>query len=168
VRFGLATVITPLPIVALVAALILVACGGDDNVGASFGASGNVGGEDLVACEVLGADEVGDVLGAVVVAETLSTPSGGLDPVGCTYTSDSGDLRILASVRFGEKFYGGIDSPARKDPVAIDGLGDDAFIDDGAVRFLSGEWTGSVASIAGGVSDSDLEAVARLLESKLP
>ncbi len=152
---------------AIVLLVMLSACGGDDD--ASSGGSSNDSGDDgVVTCDVLSADEVGDVLGATVVAETMDTPSGELDPVGCTYTSDSGDLRILASVRFGEKFYGGIDSPARKDPVAIGGLGDDAFVDDGMVTFLSGDWTGSVASIAGGVPDADLEAVARLLESKLP
>ncbi len=154
-------------VLVIVAMLALASCDGDDD-STSSGSSDDAGGEDLVACEVLSAEDVGEVLGATVVAEATGTPSGDVDPVGCTYTSDAGDVRILASVRLGEKFYGGIDSPARQDPVAIDGLGDDAFADNGMVTFLSGEWTGSVASIAGDVPDADLEAVARLLESKLP
>ncbi|MGK2949548.1 MAG: hypothetical protein ACSLFP_13310 [Acidimicrobiales bacterium] len=144
--------------------LVVVACGGGDDGGALLGDADN----DLVACEVLSAAEVGGVVGTAMGAETMETPSGELDPVGCRYSNESGDLIVLATVRLGEKYYGGMDSPARQDPVAISDLGDDAFVDNGSVGFLSGEWTGLVASIAGGVSDADLEAVARILESQLP
>ncbi|WP_436794564.1 hypothetical protein [Actinospongicola halichondriae] len=154
-------------VLAMGAVLVLAACGGGDD-DASSGSSGDGDSAAVVTCEVLTADVVGDALGTDVIAETMTTPSGGTDPVGCSYTSDSGDLRVLATARFGEKYYGGIDSPARTDPVAIDGLGDEAFADDGMVTFLSGEWTGSVSSSAGNVPDDDLEAVARALESKLP
>lgn len=132
------------------------------------GAPGGAGGGDIVACDVLSVDDVSELLEVEVVAETSDNPNGSLDPTGCVYAGETGFPRILVSVHFGKKYYGGIDGLSRQDPVAIEGLGDDAYIDNGAVRFLSGEWACSVSRIGGDVSDEDLKVIALLLESKLP
>ncbi len=156
-----------LGLVALVGGLALTGCGGGES-GSSGSGGDSSGGEDVAACDIVSNEDVSSAFDdELFVGETFDGPRGP-DPTGCTFTNDSGDRTILVQTYFGKKYYGGIDSPARQDPVAIDDLGDDAFADNGSVVFLSGEWTGSVSSIAGQIPDADLEAIARVLEANLP
>lgn len=154
----------------LLIVVVGVGCGGggtETDAGDGTATDNPASGEDLVACDLMAATEVEQWIGGPVVAAAMDSPSGPSDQ-GCSYSNDADGKTVLLTVYFGEKYYAGVDSAAAIDPVVIEGLGDDAYLDNSAVRYLSGAWAVGVSSIAGGIDDATLEEIARAIEPRLP
>ena len=153
---------TVLPTLALV--VVFIACGdggGDEDV---LG----LGDRNLDRCSLISAAEAELWLG-VPVSEPA--PAEGIDGepdhVTCRYDNEEDSNIILIQVYDGEIFFAKEGSDSRTGET-IEGLGEDAWIGDGSVRFLQNQWSASVARIAGQLPDEDLLEIAELMSSRLP
>jgi hypothetical protein len=151
-----------LRIVLLVAVLFASACAGDGESSLAGGDEG--GGDDVIACDLVSAEQAEMIMGEPVTVTTFEGPSGE-DPVGCDYETASGAI-VLTQVRSGTQYQADVaDYP---DAVLVDDLGDEAFFTgDSAIRVAKGKWDFSASSIAGGVSDAILEEFVRVMDGQL-
>jgi hypothetical protein len=113
------------------------------------------------------AAEVETWLGAGAVSGMAEGPTGPY-PEGCTYKSADGSAQILLGVYDGEKYFAGPDHELYTDSVIVPGLGEIGFTANSAAHFLQNNWTVAVSSIAGGIPDEDLVAMAQLVSANLP
>lgn len=149
---------------AMFGAVLLLAtvagCGGSNDATSS----GN-GDRELDRCSLITADEAGQWIGAPVTAAPAEGIDGNPDPVTCLYEGST--AKVLVQVYDGEVYFAEPGSPSRVGE-DVEGLGEDAFIGDGSVRFLQNGWSASVGQISGPVDDDSLLAMARLMSSRLP
>lgn len=144
--------------------LVLGGCGN----GGTGGDTGGPGERSLDRCSLMTAGEAEQWLGAGV-----STPSpaedidGEPDPVTCLYENSAERNTLLIQVYDGAVYFAEVGSPARTGET-LEGLGEDAWSGDGAVRFLQNDWSVSVARITGRIPDEALVEIAQVLSSRLP
>lgn len=131
--------------------------GGDETLG--------IGGTDLDRCSLISVDEAGQWIGDPVTAAPAEGIDGKPDLVTCLYGGSS--ARVLVQVYEGEEYFAGPDSSARVGQ-DVDGLGEDAFMDSGSVKFLQDGWAASVSQISGLVDTDSLLEMAHLMSSRLP
>jgi hypothetical protein len=110
-------------------------------------------------------DEAAQWIGGPVTAAPAEGIDGNPDPVTCMYEGSS--AKVLVQVYDGEVYFAEPGSASRVG-VDVEGLGEDAFIGDGSVRFLQNGWSASVGQISGLVDDDSLLAMAHLMSSRLP
>ena len=146
----------------LAVALAVSACGGgggDDVLG--------LGDRNLDRCFLISAGEAEQWLGGTVSV----APSGGIDgepdPVTCLYQKIDAFTSFLIQVYDGEVYFAEEGSASRTGET-IDGLGEDAWVGDGTVKFLQNDWSASVSRISGTIPDEDILEIARLMSSRLP
>lgn len=138
--------------------VVLAGCGGDgDTLG--------IGDTDLDRCSLITTDEAGQWIGAPVTAAPAEGIDGNPDPVTCLY--EGADATVLVQVYEGEEYFAGPDSASRVGE-DVDGLGEDAFMDNDSVKFLQDGWAASVAQISGLVDTESLLEMAHLMSSRLP
>lgn len=150
----------------IVFALVVAACssgsggGGDDVLG--------LGDRNLDRCSLISGAEAEQWLGTPVVEPA---PSDGIDGepdlVTCFYENQDNRASFFIQVYDGEVFFAEKGSASRAGET-IDDLGEDAFIYNGAVRFLQNDWAASVARISGLMPDEDILEIARIMSSRLP
>jgi hypothetical protein len=148
-------------IVILGAALILLglaACGGGD---------GGDGARDLAACDVMTAAEAEQWLGSPVEEPTQLELPGGPDEATCNYENLETGQKILVQVNDGRRYFAEEGSGARGGPT-VDGLGEDAWADEGTVAFTQNDWSVHVSNIVGGVTNATLMEIARFISTQLP
>ncbi|MGB8362233.1 MAG: hypothetical protein WCE80_12625 [Acidimicrobiia bacterium] len=148
---------------ALFGAMLLLAsvagCGGsDDN---TLG----IGDTDLDRCSLITVDEAGQWLGAPVTAAPAEGIDGNPDPVTCLY--EGSNAMVLVQVYEGEEFFAEPGSSSRVGE-DVEGLGEDAFMDNDSVKFLQDGWAASVSQISGLVATDSLLGMAHLMSSRLP
>jgi hypothetical protein len=144
------------------AVLLLVAAAGCG--GGSDETSSN-GDRALDRCSLVTPDEAAQWIGAPVTAAPAEGIDGNPDPVTCMYEGSS--AKVLVQVYDGEVYFAEPGSASRVG-VDVEGLGEDAFIGDGSVRFLQNGWSASLGQISGLVDDDSLLAMAHLMSSRLP
>ncbi len=144
------------------AVLLLVSTAGCG--GGSDDTSSN-GDRALDRCSLVTPDEAAQWIGAPVTAAPAEGIDGNPDPVTCMYEGSS--AMVLVQVYDGEIYFAEPGSPSRVGE-DVEGLGEDAFIGDGSVRFLQNGWSASVGQISGLVDDDSLLAMAHLMSSRLP
>jgi hypothetical protein len=144
----------------LVMALAVISCGGGNGT-----ASGD---RSLDRCSLITATEAEQWIGGSVEEPV---PADGIDgkpdPVTCEYRSDDAGTHVLVQVYDGDIYFAKPGSSSRIGET-LDGLGEDAFVGDGSVRFLQNGWAVSVARIIGQVPDENLIEMARLISTRLP
>jgi len=150
----------------LVLALVVSACGDGD--GGGGGDVLGLGDRNLDRCSLITTAEAEQWLGAPVAEpEPAEGFDGEPDPVTCLYENEDDRMVILIQVYDGEVFFAEKGSASRIGET-IDGLGEDAFMGDGSVKFLQNDWSASVARISGLIPDEDLLEMAKLMSSRLP
>lgn len=77
-------------------------------------------------------------------------------------------MQVLVQVYDGEKYFAQPDNEIFTDSVIVPNLGEVGFTAGSAAHFLQNDWAVSVSSIAGGVPDADLVAMAQLISTNLP
>ena len=137
---------------------MLGACGGDEG-------SSVAEGRELDRCSLVTVEEAEDWLGAPVEAAPSEDLDGSPDLVTCFYQGATGS--ILLQVRDGAVYFAEPGSPARLEQDVTD-LGEDAHMDNDAVRFLQNDWSVSVGQISGVPDPAELLEMARLVSSRLP
>ena len=151
--------------------LLIAACGGDSGGNGGSGGTAAPGGQSgdrtVDVCSLVSTAEAEVWLGPGVVSGMAEGPSGPY-PEGCTYKSADGSAQILLGVYDGEKYFAGPDHQVYTDSVIVTGLGEIGFTANRAAHFLQNDWAVSVSSIAGGVPDPDLVAMAQVVSANLP
>jgi hypothetical protein len=144
---------------AVLLVLAVVGCGGsnDDTLG--------MGDTDLDRCSLITPDEAAQWIGAPVTAAPSDGIDGKPDPVTCMY--EGSNAKVLVQVYEGEEFFAKPGSSSRVGE-DVDGLGEDAFMDNDSVRFLQDGFAASVAQISGPVSGDSLLEMAHLMSSRIP
>lgn len=147
----------------LTLALIVAACGdgdgGDDVLG--------LGERGLDRCSLISESEAANWLGGPVAVAPAEGFDGEPDPVTCLYKSEEPRASFLIQVYDGDVFFAEVGSGARTGET-IDGLGEDAWQDQGKVGFLQNNWSASVSQISGLIADEDILEMAELMSSRLP
>jgi hypothetical protein len=147
-------------------------CGDDGDLGdkaSSDDGSRTDSGQSVDVCSLVTADEAEVWLGGPVIEPVpMEGPSGRTDEATCTYRSDVAETQILLQVYDGPEYHGDADSPTRAGAEKLDAPGDDAFFQNGSVRFLVGDWSVSVGSIQGNIPEADLVAMGEVVEENLP
>lgn len=147
---------------ALAVALVVSACGGgggDDVLG--------LGDRDLDRCSLVSAGEAEQWLGGAVLVAPSDGIDGEPDPITCLYQKVDAFTSFLIQVYDGEIFFAEEGSASRTGET-IDGLGEDAWVGDGKVKFLQNDWSASVSRISGTIPDEDILEIAQLMSSRLP
>jgi hypothetical protein len=146
-------------IVASLFVLFVVAgCGGDDD---TLG----IGETDLDRCSLMTNDEAAQFIGAPVTSAPADGIDGNPDPVTCLY--EGADAKVLVQAYEGEEYFAEPGSASRIGE-DVDGLGEDAFMDNDSVKFLQDGWAASVAQIIGLVDSDSLLEMAHIVSSRLP
>lgn len=137
-------------------------------VAGACGASSTRDGERFVeACTLISQSEAERWLAGPAITPEPSEARD--DPETCRYRSDEAERQFLLQVRDGERFFSAAEGGGRPaTAVVIDGLGDDAYIDDGFLSLLSGTWTVSVSRTQGPITDDELAEIAALVLNRLP
>jgi hypothetical protein len=127
-----------------------------------------LGDRGLDRCSPISAAEAEQWLGAPL-AEPAPTEGidGGPDPVTCFYEKADDGASLLVQVYDGAVFFAEEGSAARTGET-IDGLGEDAWMGDGSVKFLQNDWSVSVSRIVGPIPDEGILELAKLVASRLP
>ena len=152
---------------ALALAMVVSACEGGVEVGNGDDNVLGLGDRGLDRCSLITEAEAEEWLGGPAVA----APSEGFDDepdlVTCLYKSEDPRASFLVQVYDGEVFFAEVGSAARLGET-IDGLAEDAFQDQGSVKFFQNDWSASVSLISGLIPDEDILEMAELMSSRLP
>jgi hypothetical protein len=148
----------------LVLMLLIAACGGAD-VADNDDGGGSGGDRDFDRCSIMSAEEAAQWLGSPVVVGPSDVPVGAENT--CRYRNDAAEMQVLIQIYDGEKYWA-FPGSATRGPTDIADLGEDAHADGDSVSFLKNEFAASVSRIQGDIPAEDLEAIARLLEPRLP
>lgn len=151
--------------------LSVSACGGDSGPdGGNDGTqpSASSGDRTLDVCGLVSTSEAEAWLGGPGVEAGLAEGPTGPYPEGCTYKNADESAQILLQVYDGEKYFGGPDHELYPDSVIVPNLGEVGFTAGSSAHFLQNDWSVSVSSIAGGIPDEDLVAMAQLVSANLP
>ena len=146
----------------LAIAMMVSACGGgggDDVLG--------LGDRNLDRCSLISAGEAEQWLGGIVSVAPSDGIDGEPDPITCLYQKVDAFTSFLIQVYDGEVFFAEEGSASRTGET-IDGLGEDAWVGDGKVKFLQNDWSASVSRISGTIPDEDILEMAQLMSSRLP
>ena len=146
----------------LAIAMMVSACGGgggDDVLG--------LGDRNLDRCSLISAGEAEQWLGGTVSVAPSDGIDGEPDPITCLYQKVDAFTSFLIQVYDGEVFFAEEGSASRTGET-IDGLGEDAWVGDGKVKFLQNDWSASVSRISGTIPDEDILEMAQLMSSRLP
>ena len=150
-------------LVTLALAMVAAACGDGDDGGDVLG----LGDQDLDRCSLISAQEAEQWLGGAVSVAPSEGFDGDPDPVTCLYQVEGSLNSVLVQVYDGEVFFAEPGSASRSGET-LEGLGDDAWTQEGDVNFLQDDWTVSVTRISGRVPDAGLLEMAELVSSRLP
>ncbi len=150
----------------VITASVLPSCGGGGDKDVL-----GLGDRELDRCSLITASEAEQWIGGSVADPTpIEGFDGKPDPVTCEYGSGETGTNVLIQVYDGDIYFAEPGSASRTGET-LDGLGEDAFIGDGSVKFLQNHWAVSVSWISGGgrqLPDQDLIDMAKLMSSRLP
>lgn len=150
-------------LLAILFALFAAACGDGGSGGDAVGS----GDRDLDRCSLVTAQEAEKWFGTTVSVGPSEGFDGEPDPVTCLYQAEGSFDSVLVQVYDGEVYFAEPGSAARTGET-LDGLGEDAWTQEGDVNFLQSNWTVSVTRITGRLADADLLEMAQLISSRLP